>query len=229
MGEDKGVKKRKQEAEDRLREATIENTKAATAALQTAGKPTPWEQTQMDKAVAMQNWESGKAGPVQVRDMPGGMVDLDLYEQAKKVSDAGRIGKGFGTMSDGANPNYVAKLEHENQLQRDLAASGALESNVNARIAESTGEGFNLANMYDTRAMNMAGLTTGREQSTQQQYLNFLMRPRPPSFLRQLAMSTMQGLTQVGSAYLTGGGSLFSGAGADNPISRYPASPDVFA
>jgi hypothetical protein len=154
---------------------------------------------------SFQDWSSGKSGPIDVRNMPGAGPALDLYTQARASHDAGRIGRGFGTMAAGTNPNYVASLEKENQLERDLSAAGALEGNVNQAVAQNTGEGYNLSNMLNTQNMGIAGIQTGREGSSSDRYLNFLERPRPPSFLKQLALQAVGGASQMASAYLTGG------------------------
>jgi hypothetical protein len=208
-----GREKEEKKREDEYRRQALALQERTTAAIEQASKPTSFETTRSEYAGKLGDWLSGKAGPIDVRKMPGGMADLALAEQAKLAQDAGRIGRGYGTMGEGANANYVAKLGQEAQLQRDLAAAGALEGNVNRRIAEGLGEGYNLANMIGSRTMGLAGLESGREENAQSRYLSYLMRPKQPSFLKQLAMSAVSGAAGMGANMLTGGmSSIFGGA-----------------
>jgi hypothetical protein len=202
MGGDDGRKQRERQAEIDLQKQAQENQKATLAAIEKASAPTAFQLGEEAKVNKFQDWVSGKAGPIDVRNMPGGGVPLDLYTQARQAHDAGRIGRGFGTMSGGANPNYAAQLGQQSQLERDLAAAGGLEQNVNQAVAANTGEGYNLANMFNTQNMNIAGMQTGREQNSADRYLNFLQRPRQPSFLKQLALAGVGGASAMGAAYL---------------------------
>jgi hypothetical protein len=205
MGEDNARKQREQQAEDDLKRQSIEAQKATAEAIANASKPTEFQLDRQQKVLGYQDWLSGKKGPVDIRNMPEGGPALNLYEQARQSSDAGRIGRGLNTMGGNANPNFVASLEKQNQLNRDLSAAGALEGNVNQAIDANTAEGYNLSGMTNAQNMNIAQMQTGREQAGSDRYLNFLQRPRQPSFLKQLALTAMGGAAQMGAAYLTGG------------------------
>jgi len=205
MGGDDGRKQREQQAEDDLKKQAIAAQTATADAIAKASAPTEFEKNRTAAVNQFNNWQSGAAGPIDVRNMPGGAVPLNLFEQAKQAHDANRIGRGFGTMTGGANQNYVAQLGQENQLERDLSASGALEGNVNQAMANNSAEGYNLTGMQNQQNMQIANMQTGREQAGSDRYLNFLQRPRQPSFLKQLALSAMGGASQMGAAYLTGG------------------------
>jgi hypothetical protein len=202
MGGDSGRKERERKAELDLQMQAQANQKATLEAITKAAAPNPFQEAREKQVLDFQDWVSGKKGPIDVRNMPGGAVPLDLYTQARQARDANRIGRGFGTMTSSANPNYVAKLEKENQLERDLAASGSLEQNVNQATAANTGEGYDLSNMYNTQNMQVANMQTGREQSAGDRYIQFLQRPQQPSFLKQLALAAVGGASQMGAAYL---------------------------
>jgi len=205
MGGDNGRKQREQAAEDALKKQAAEREKLAQESITKAAVVDPFVESRKSDVMTFQDWATGKAGPIDVRNRPGGAYALDLYQQARQASDAGRIGRGFNTMGGGGNPNYAAKLGAQNQLERDLAAAGALEGNVNRAIDANTAEGYNLAGITGAQNMSIANMQSGREESGSDRYLNFLQRPRQPSFMQQLALTAVGGAGQAASAYLTGG------------------------
>src|ERR687884_264332 len=69
----------------------------------------PLEQQQREYYQSLNDIRMGKK-PFNIHDLPGGAVAVSLFNDAKKAHDAGRIGRGFASLADGANPNYAAKL-----------------------------------------------------------------------------------------------------------------------
>src|SRR6185369_7724855 len=133
--------------ENAYRNAASEGKVGADAAIAVASKPDELEQRRRDHTLAVDKWRNGESGPIDVRNMPGGGVDMALYNDAKSVHDANRIGRGVGSMSDGANPNFKAALDKESELERHKFASGLLEQNVNNELAANDAE---MTGLYQT-------------------------------------------------------------------------------
>lgn len=131
-------------------------------------------------------------GPLDIKNFPD-QTGLALYNDAKAVTDAGRVGKGYGSLADGANPNYVASLDKELESDRALAASGRLENFVNSSLAGADAEAGNLSQIADARNMNIAQMRNADANSDQDRWLGYVTRPRQPSFLRQLALGVAGG------------------------------------
>ena len=85
----------------------------AVAAAKKAAEVDPFEQEQPKRVQARADWESGAAGPRDVRKMPGSGVGMSLFAEAKKARDAGRVGRGFASPESGANPAFSAALAKE--------------------------------------------------------------------------------------------------------------------
>jgi hypothetical protein len=66
--------------------------------------------------------------------------------------------------------------------------------------------------MYGNRWQNLAGLGSERESSSRNAYINFLMRPRQPSFLKQLALQAVGGAAGALGGLATGGIGSIAGA-----------------
>lgn len=200
-----GSKNKGQQNENAFQNAATGASTAATGAIATAAAPDPLEEARRKHVLAMNNWSEGvdAAGnkvPIDVRNMPGADVAMGLYNDSLKVHDANRVGKGYGSMTSDANPNFTAALDAENEQQRHLAASGALEDYVTNAQAANTAEMTGLYQVADNRNMGIAGLQTGREQGAQDRYIRYLMRPKPPNFFRELAMNAARGAGQAAAA-----------------------------
>lgn len=188
-----GSKDKGKQQENAYRSAAAEGKVGADTAIATATKPDELEQRRRDHVLAVDRWRNGESGPIDVRDMPGGGVDMALYNDAKSVHDANRIGRGVGTMGSGTNPNFKAALDKESELERHKFASGLLEQNVNDRLAANDAEMTGLYQTANARNMNIAGLQEGRYQNAEQRSLNYLLRPKKPNFFQQLAGSFASG------------------------------------
>lgn len=189
------------DAQNMLKSLAAKDQVKADTAVDTASAPDSITQRLINKATSLDDWETGKSGPIDIRSMPGAGPQIALFEAAKKQSDAGRIGRGLNTVGEGANPNYVAKLDKENELDRNLNASGELESNVEGALGAKDAMLGNLSNVGEARNMNIAGLREGRYGNDMQNYLKMVMRPREPGFLEQLAKASIGGAT----SYFSGG------------------------
>lgn len=185
--------------ENAFKDLASQSRAKADTALTTASMPDELEARRRSKTLALDKWASGESGPIDVRDMPGGGVNMALFEDAMKVNDAGRVGRGVGTMSGNANPNFVAALEKENEMSRHKFASGALEQNVEGQLNANNEEMERLYGSANARNMGVAGMREGRYQGDQNRYLQYI-GPKPPNFFRQLALSLAQGAAQGASA-----------------------------
>jgi hypothetical protein len=216
-----GNKGREQANEDALRVAADKAAAKSDEAITAAGKADPLEDRRRAQVLAFDKWQSGESGPMDVLNMPGGGTAIDLFKNAKRARDAGRIGRGYGLLGDNANPNFSASLDKEMQLERDVNASGALEQNVEDSIAGNNAELYGLAGAADSRNLSIAGLRSSADEGAQNRYTQYLLRPKQPSFLKQLALSAIGGASQIGAAYATAGGSGFGRFGKTGSMSAF--------
>lgn len=197
--------------EDALKQQALSSQAAAQAAQQKAETPDPLTQMLRDRVTKVLNWSDGTSGPPDVRAFPD-QAGMSLYNDAKKVTDAGRVGKGYGTLSDGANPAFATALDKENTIKRGEAASGALENYVDNSINAATGEAASLGAEGNATSMAIAQMLNSDSNAAQNRYVQYLSRPKQPSFLSQLA----SGVLGAGTGFLTGGFSgLLGGGGGD--------------
>lgn len=159
----------------------------------------PALQQMRDYWMKIKDWETGKSGPIDVRNMPGSDVDIGLFNDAKVSHDAGRIGKGLGTMTDGGNPLYTAALDKEMAQDRDLQASGMLENSVETKVANANAALTGIGTQQQQQNLNVAGLRGGL-------YKDYLNRPIQPGFGQQLAMGAMSAVGQIGGGLASYGG-----------------------
>lgn len=176
----------------------------ADTAINTASTAPAAEQNLDEYNTALWNWRMGKSGPINIRDMPGAGPSIALFNDAKTSHDAGRVGRGVNTMTDGVNPNFSASLDKQNELERDLAAKGALEGQVTNTLDANTAAMGGLADTQNARNMNVAGMRNQNYQQSMAQYLDALKSFRQPNFFRQLAMQFAGGAGQ-GAMMLAGG------------------------
>lgn len=185
MGSNNG---RREQDELRARALAAENR--ANEAIKKAEQPDPFEQRRREYITKILDYREGKNGPPRVRDFPDQM-GIALYNDAKQSKDAGRVGRGYGTLADGANPNFSAALDKEMTLERDQRASGMLESYISDALNAADVESGNLAAMGNARNMNIASMRNSNFNSSEDRYLQMLMRPRQPSFLKQFALGAL--------------------------------------
>lgn len=112
---------------------------------------------------------------------------MALFNDAMKVHDAGRVGRGVNTMSGGTNPNFAMALNKENEMERHKLASGALEGNVNEALAFNKREMGDLSQSAAQRNQFSAGLAEGRYGDEQNRYLGYKThREKKPNFFKDL-------------------------------------------
>ena len=177
--EESGLRARAEAAE-----AEAARTRAAAAV------PDPIESDRRKRAMALQAWRSGEAGPIDVRNMPGGAVPMGLFNDAKQARDEGRIGRGYGMLNDGANPNFAAALGKEMDLERSLAASGALENNVDQTLGALDEELGDLTGIGNSRSQYLAQLARAAAGDANDRLSQFRQNKKP-SFLKQLALGAI--------------------------------------
>lgn len=177
---------RQRQQEDALQRQAMQSQAASNASIAKAEEVDPLEQRRRDYVTKILDWrDSGK--PLDVREFPD-QTGMALYTDAKRVTDAGRVGKGYGTLSDGGSDAYSAALDKELEQERSLEASGRLDDYVTSSLAGADAEAGNLATAATARRMQIAGLRSGNNNADQDRYLQYLTRPRQPSFLKQLAL-----------------------------------------
>lgn len=200
-----GTKNKGRSPQDNAFQALADKSRAAAdTAVAKAAEPDPLEARRREQVLALDKWKTGESGPIDVRNMPGGAVPMGLFKDALQVHDAGRIGRGSGTLNENVNPNFTAALDKENERDRHLYASGQLEENVDNTIAANDAELGNLYQIGNARNMNVAGMREGRYENDQDRFTRYLMRPKQPNFFRTLAMKWLSP-EGVGAAIGAGG------------------------
>jgi hypothetical protein len=202
-GESSSERRAREEQERRSREQQT----LANQYIQIASQPDPLEERLRERDMGFLDWESGKSGPIDVRNAPGLGPSLALYENAATEQAGERQGIGALRMGlNASNPSLAQLLEQQSKDRRQQSAAGGLEEAVRMRSAEANRSALGLAQFGQERRMGLAGLTSSNANTATGQYLQFLSRPRRPSFWSQV----LGGAAQVGSAYFTGG---FAGGG----------------
>lgn len=196
--------KGQQQNENAYKAASDQALLDAKAATAKAAEPDPLEARRRARVLAIDKWQSGESGPIDVRNMPGNDVNMALFNDSLKVHDAGRVGGGMGTMGESVNPNFTAALDKEHEMTRHLAASGALEGSVDNALAQNNAELTGLYQIGDQRNMNIAGMENNAYQAAANRDLQYKLRPKQPNFFRQLAMQFAQG-AGTGAVGLAGG------------------------
>lgn len=197
-----GTKNRGKESENAFKKTADASRVTADASIAKAAVEDPLLAARRARVGAIDNWErgvdaEGKPVPIDVTKMPGGGVNIGLFNDAMKQHDEGRVGGRGGSMAGGTNPNYVAELNKENELDKDVARKGAFEGYVNDTLAGNKAEMYGLGGAADARNMQVAGMNEGRYESDQDRYARInLMRLQQPNFFRQLAMNFAQGAGQ---------------------------------
>ncbi len=188
-----GSKDKGRANEDALKAAAEAARRERDVALTTAREADPLEARSRKFVTDVWDWRDGKNGPIDIRKFPD-QTAVALYNEARKSTDAGRVGRGLATLEGGdVNPNYTAQIDREMQMERDQRAAGLLENQVDETLASADAAGGNLAAMGNARNMNIAQLMQSGYNSDQDRYLSFLMRPKQRGFFSSLALSLAQG------------------------------------
>lgn len=148
--------------------------------------------------MAIKDWQmgvgaDGKKVAVDVRNIPGGDVDIGLYNAAKQSHDQNRIGTGIGTATDNANPTFSAARDKETEMEKSLNASGMLEGVVENKVNNADAALTGLGTQQANQNLQVAGLRN-------QAYNTFLNRPQGNSFLQQLALAGLSGASSAATA-----------------------------
>lgn len=189
------------QTESSLKQNALNSGSLATAAIAKAETADPLEARRRARVEKILDWDEH---PTSVRYFPDQSA-IALYTDAKRITDAGRVGKGYGTLADGANSNFVASLDKEYEHERGLAASGALEEHVNNSIMGARAEAGDLSAMGNARNMNIAQMRNSNYNADQDRWLAYLTRPKQDSFLKKLALGGVSGLASNPALFAAAG------------------------
>lgn len=191
-----GGKGRDQQQQNQFQQFAQQQQQQAQNQFVQAKEPDEFEKLQREYLKGLWDWRTGKKGPLDVRNLPDA-APLALFNEAKQSRDAGRIGRGLATLADGANPNFAVALDKENQLERDLSASGALEGNVDDLIGGLDSKMLGIAQIGNDRAFGLANLARGLASDAYGNYFNWLnyQNNKKPGFLSSLLGGLAGGLS----------------------------------
>lgn len=190
MGEDRG----RRQQEEAAAAAAAEANRARETSITRAEAPDPLEERRRSFLTKILDWREGKSGPMNVRDFPD-PVGMALYDDAVTSREEGRVGKGYGTLSDGANPTFSAALDKELSMERESQAKGNLENYITGAVTGAEAETGNWANVGNARNMGIAGMRSSAAEGASNRYNQILMKPKEPSFGRQLLGGLIGGLS----------------------------------
>lgn len=191
-------KRAQREAEERARQQQTQQTQF----IQAANVPDPLEERMRARDMGWLDWEEGKNGPRDVMNAPLG-AGLDLYTNAARRQSGERHGIGALRLGmNGGNPMLSQLLNQQSEDTRQQEAAGGLEQAVRMKSAEVNRSALPLAEFAQNRRMGLASLSSNNANNSTNSYLQFLSRPKQPSFWKQLLLGGVGAAGQMGSAYL---------------------------
>lgn len=197
-GPSEAQKRAEREAEERSRQQQAQQTQF----IQAANVPDPLEERLRANDMKWLDWESGASGPRDVMNAPLG-AGLDLYSNAARRQEGERHGIGALALgAHGSNPMLTQLLKQQSEDTRQQEAAGGLEQAVRMKSAEVNRSALPLAEFAQGRRMGLASLASGNANNSTNSYLQFLSRPKQPSFWQQLLMGGLGAAGSMGSAYL---------------------------
>lgn len=111
----------------------------------------------------------------------------------------------------GANPNLLALAREDADAHTAEEGAGQYASNLAARRTEAFGGADAINSMNLSKALTLAGLASNNANVASSNLANF--KPAP-SIWQKLALAGVSGASQAAAAWMTGGASAASGAGA---------------
>lgn len=186
--------KKGRQQEDSLKRAATTTQASADTAIANATPADPLRQRLMDRIGKILDWRDDKGAPKDVRDFPD-QAAMSIYTDAKRVSDEGRVGRGYGTLSDGGSDTYAAALGKELESERGLEASGRLEGFVNDSLNAADAGAVSMGGQEEDRRMALAGMFNSNAQAANDRYTSYLARPKQPGFLKSLALGAVGNLS----------------------------------
>lgn len=197
-GPSEAEKRAQREAGERARQQQAQQTQF----IQAANVPDPLEERLRANDMKWLDWESGTSGPRDVMNAPLG-AGLDLYTNAARRQEGERHGIGALALgAHGSNPMLTQLLRQQSEDTRQQEAAGGLENAVRMKSAEVNRSALPLAEFAQGRRMGLASLASGNANNSTNSYLQFLARPKQPSFWKQLLMGGLGVGGSLGSAYL---------------------------
>ena len=172
--------------EDALKTQALSAGAKADESITKAETEDPMEAQRRAYVKRILDWQ---AKPTSLADFPD-QTGLASYRDAKAVTDAGRVGQGYGTLSDGGSEAFSSALGKELESERSLEASGRLDDYVTNAITGAQAEAGHWADVGNSRNMNVAGLRSGNANAAQDRYQSLLANKKP-SFLKQMALGML--------------------------------------
>lgn len=174
--------------EKKIQEDLRTNAATTSASIQ----PTEFEKLKSDQAINFINQSQGSGG---IEGIDALKPYLNLYNSAISDQKADRQSNGILNLARGGNPAQAQALDTYMKYKRQQDAAGNLENAYNATNADLTGQGFNLAQMANSRNLGKASLA-------QQAYSTYLNRPKTPGVLDrilQFGQLAVQGASAFGA------------------------------
>lgn len=197
-----GPSREERAAQERMNQLQQQQQAQQQQFITAANVPDPLEERLRARDMSWMDWESGENGPRDVMNAPLG-AGLDLYSNAARRQEGERHGIGALALgAQGSNPMLSQLLKQQSEDQRQQEAAGGLEQAVRMKSAEVNRSALPLAEFAQGRRMGLASLASGNAANSTNAYLQFLSRPKRPSFWQQLLMGGLGAAGQMGSAYL---------------------------
>lgn len=187
-----GPSREEREAQERMRQLQAQQQAQQQQFITAANVPDPLEERLRARDMNWMDWEEGKSGPRDVMNAPLG-AGLDLYSNAARRQQGERFGIGALALgAHGSDPNLAQLLKQQSEDTRQQEAAGGLEQAVRMKSAEVNRSALPLAEFAQNRRMGLASLASGNAANSTNAYLQFLLRPKQPSFWKQLLAGGMQ-------------------------------------
>lgn len=197
-----GPSRAEREAEERMRQLQAQQQAQQQQFITAANVPDPLEERLRARDTAWLDWEDQKDGPLDVAKAPLGPA-LGLYDRAVNRKQGERMGIGALRMGlNASNPMLSQVLDEQSRERRQQEAGGDLENAVRMKSAEVNRSALPLAEFAQSRRMGLASLASGNAANSTNAYLSFLMRPKQPSFWKQLLLGGLGAAGSMGSAWL---------------------------
>lgn len=188
-----GPSREEREAQERMRQLQAQQQAQQTQFIQAASTPDPLEERLRARDMGWMDWEEGKQGPLDVSKAPLGPA-LSLYDRAVNRKEGERHGIGALRMGlNASNPMLSQLLDEQSRERRQQEAGGDLENAVRLKSAEVNRSALPLAEFAQNRRMGLASLASGNAANSTNAYLQFLSRPKQPSFWKQLLLTGIGG------------------------------------
>ena len=182
-----------------------------------ANKPNPYIEQLMGINKGIIDWHTNPNNTVKdIYKHPTLGGKLPIFQFAKNLRDAGRIGRGIAGVGDKLNTAYTEDKKMEDEFNRDIAAKGMLETGLTGEFDKAQSDMLGLV-MGDTQRRTSSNSIMGGMS----QQLNQMASNGWGSFFKGI----IGGLAPMGMSMLTGG--LMGGGGSGSASGSAGASMSV--